>query len=796
MTPAAGGPPDLRLALPATAAWLVAWQGRLLSVPLLVGLSLGAAVAVTGLVWRGRHRPWALVAAATLLCAAAAGLVTAAHGQVRSAEPLRSLAERRAAVRVLAVLTDDPRLAQGRAGRDPLVVVRVRVQRVEAGARTVHLRAPLLVLSSDPAWLALLPSQDVQVSGRLQRAERGDDVAAVLSGRGPPEVLTAPSPVQAVAGHLRAGLRAAVRPLPAAERGLLPGLVVGDTSRLTDDVRRNFRTVGLTHLTAVSGTNVAIVVAAALALATRAGLGLRWRPLLAALALAGFVVLARPSPSVLRAALMGVIGLLALLTGGRRHAVASLSAAVLVLVLLSPGLAASPGFALSVLATAGLLVLAPPWRAGLSRWLPVWLAEAVAVPAAAQAACGPIVVALAGTLGLLSVPANLLAVPAVAPATVLGVLAALLAPVSLPLAQGVAWLAYPPTAWLVLVSRTGATLPLAELPWPDGSAGAALLAALTVAAVPLLRRRAGRRVALAGALGAVSAAATLTALTPSWPPRGWLVTMCDVGQGDALAVRTGPDAALVVDAGPDPEAVDRCLRRLGVRRVPLVVLTHPHADHVAGLPGVLRGRRVGAVEVGPGAEPAEQLARVASSSRTAGVPLRRAVVGQTREAGPVRWSVLGPRSVHRGTRSDPNNDSIVLRVETGGMALLLSGDVEPEAQAELVSSGVVLRADVLKVPHHGSAHQHPAFLAAVAARVGLTSVGAGNTYGHPAATTMRALQARGAALYRTDLHGDVALTTRHGAVVVVPQKGRLTGARSPPAVRGTMGSWQPPLPPR
>jgi len=759
-------PPDLRLVLPAVAAWLVAWQVVLLPPrPVLVA---AVVVAVAGGVLLRARRT---TVAAVLLCAAAAAVATAGRVEVRTAGPVPDLAARGAAVVVTGVVVDDPRLARPVPGRPPLGVVRLRAEGLQAGGRTYEVRTPLMVLSADPGWLGLLPSQQVRAEGLLRSPEPGDDVAAVLSGRGAVEVLGPPSRVQRVAGHLRAGLREAVEPLPDDAGGLLPGLVVGDTSRLPADLRDDFATVGLTHLTAVSGTNVAIVLAAVLALAGGLGVGLRARPVVAGLALLAFVVLVRPSPSVLRAAAMGSVGLLALASGGRRRAVPALAAAVLVLVLVSPELAGSPGFALSVLATGGLLVLAPPWRQALARRLPGWLADALAVPAAAQLACGPVVVALAGTVGLLSVPVNLLAVPAVAPATVLGVAAALLAPVAMPLAQAAAWLAWLPTAWLVGIARVGADLPGAELPWPDGTGGALLLAVLSLVALVVLARPRWRRVLGVTALATSTTWALLAVVAPRWPPPDWVLVMCDVGQGDALVLRTAPDAAVVVDAGPDPALVDGCLRRLGVDRVPLVVLTHPHADHVDGLPGVLSGRSVGAVQVGPGDDPPAQAAQVAAQAAGAGVPLVRAHLGEVREVGPVRWTVVAPGRAHRGTSSDANNDSLVVRVEVSGVSLLLTGDVEPVAQFELLAGGADLRADVLKVPHHGSRHQSEEFLRAVGARVALTSTGAGNTYGHPSADTLGLLTAAGARSFRTDLDGDVAVTSSGGSWGVVGRRG-------------------------
>ena len=363
---------DLRLALPAAAAWVTAWQGRLLPPSLLVGLAALASLAAVGVLLRSRAG-WAAVVAACLACAAAAGLATAIRVHARTTGPLAAAADRSAAVVLSGVLVDDPRPVAPRTSvlsfRE-LVVARVRVERMRVAGRDVRLREPVLVLSSSTRWLGLLPSQRVEVEGLLKRAGRGDDVAALLSARGVPRVLTGPSSVQRVAGRLRRGLRDASSPLPTAERGLLPGLVDGDTSHLDPALQQDFRTTGLTHLVAVSGTNVAVVLAAGLVVCGWLRVGLRWRPPVAVLVLAAFVVLARPSPSVLRAAVMGVVGLLALATGSRRQALPALSAAVLALVLVSPELGAQPGFALSTLATAGLLLVAPTWRERLARRLP------------------------------------------------------------------------------------------------------------------------------------------------------------------------------------------------------------------------------------------------------------------------------------------------------------------------------------------------------------------------------------------------------------------------------------------
>jgi competence protein ComEC len=762
--------PDVRLLAPAVAVWVVAAVALHLR-PVIVLVAATAAVLVAGaLARRRRHSAAALVVIGVLLCSAAAGVAAAVRVHARTTGVVHDAAAHQSAVTIEGVVLDDPHVVAPKPGSGALVVrdvvvARLRVERLTTAGRTLSVRSAVLVLSSDQRWLRLLPSQHVRVEGLLRPADRSGNVTALLSVRGSVRTIGRPSALQSLAGSLRAGLRRSVAPLPAGERGLLPGLVVGDVSALPPGLQDDFRTVGLTHLVAVSGTNVAIVLAVVVALCVRVGVPLRVRPLMALLALLGFVVLVRPSPSVLRAAVMGSVALLALTTGRSRSTLPTLSAAVIALVLVSPDLAMTPGFALSVLATAGIVILAPGWRDRWSRHLPLAVADALAIPAAAQVACGPVVVALSAQLGLLSVPANLLAVPAVAPATILGLAAALTAPISGHVATAFAWLAWLPTAWLVHIAEIGAAMPGAALPWRGGFTGAALLVLLTAAGALVLRSPRLRRLCAAGCAGTVTAVAALWLVAPAWPPPGWFLVACDVGQGDALVLSAGPNTAVMIDTGPDPRAVDRCLRRLHVHRVPLVILTHLHADHVEGLPGVLPGRHVREIEVGPLDEPVVERARVVRWAAGAHVPIVRAVVGEVRRAGDAQWRVLAPDHAHHGTNSDPNNSSLVLRLTAaGGRTVLLTGDVEKEAQQALLDLGLSWHADVLKVPHHGSSHQQTEFLRAVDPQITLTSVGAGNPFGHPSPATIGQLVREGARSYRTDKDGDIALIDRGGVL--------------------------------
>jgi competence protein ComEC len=356
-------------------------------------------------------------------------------------------------------------------------------------------RAPVVVFAAGSSWLGLLPGQRVTAEVKLRPPRPGDTVAAVALTGGPPTLVGRPPILQRWAGRVRDALRTACADLGDDERALVPGLVLGDTSAMPSSLTDAFRTTGLTHLMAVSGTNVAIVIGAVTLGVRRLGVGHASRMILAGLALVGFVVLVRPAPSVLRAAVMGGVVLVAGVLGRRASPVPLVAAAVLLLIALDPFLARTPGFAMSVLATVAIVVLAPVWTERLSTRMPRAIAAAIAVPAAAQLACTPVIVAVFGQLTPLAVPANLLAAPAVAPATLVGLAAALLAVVSPGLASTVAWAAGLPAGWLAGVARTMSALPGAGARWPSGLSGVLVLAAcagasaVCVVTVRRLRRR-------------------------------------------------------------------------------------------------------------------------------------------------------------------------------------------------------------------------------------------------------------------------------------------------------------------
>jgi competence protein ComEC len=793
--PEVAAPPDLRLVPAAVLSWLVAVAGLCGGSAVAVGLAGVAMLALGVASGAARHggRPARSVAGllAAAGCVAAVGSVVGLHTRQLESHPVRLSAEQGSAATLRVRATGDPAPVLGGwagYGGQPTGATQITLPAELIGAtlrgRDWSTGGRVLLLAPSEGWADVLPGTEITAAGLLAPATRPDLTVAVLRVRGPPEQRSTPPWWQRGADALRDGLRrAAAEALSERPAALLPGLAIGDTSTMPGVLRDEFRATGLTHLTAVSGANVAIVVGAVFGLLGLLHAGPRTRVVCAALALVGFVVLARPSPSVLRAAVMGSVALLAVLSGRRRSAVPALAAAVIGLLLVDPALATDPGFALSVLATGALVLLAPGWSAKLRRvGVPPGLAEALTVPAAAHLVTAPVVAGLSGEISMVAVAANLLAAPAVAPATVLGVLGAVVSPLSADTAWLCAWLAGPAVGWLVEIARRGAAIPGAVLEWPAGVPGGLAAAVVVVALLAVTRSRRARSLLAAVVLGLLLVLVPTRWVTPGWPASGWSVVACDVGQGDAVVLSTGePGRAVLVDAGPDIGTVDGCLSRLGVRALSLVVLSHLHADHVGGLPAALAGRSVGAVAVGPVREPAWAFEQVRRVSAATGVPVVQLRAGQRLSWPALTLDVLGPIRPSTLVDGDDgtavNDESLVLRAATPSGRVLLTGDIELLAQAKLLASGVDLRADVLKVPHHGSRYTAPAFLAAVRPRLALVSVGAGNRYHHPNPTVLDALRAAGALVRRTDEAGDVAVLPAPGGPVAVARGSPLPAPR-------------------
>ena len=586
-----------------------------------------------------------------------------------------------------------------------------------------------------------------------------------LTARSAPVVVSAPSRGSDLFARIRGSLADVTGAGSASARAgatLLPGLVLGDTSAQSEQLVDDLRVSGLSHLTAVSGANVAIVLGAVLWMLQRTRVRRRHRYLLLLAVLVLFVAVVQPQPSVMRAAVMGAISVYAMATGALKQSASALWLSVIVLLVVDPFMAWQYGFGLSVAATAGLIVL-QPWMAEHLPRHP--LMQVLLVTLAAQIATLPLLLLMGQPPTWLSIPANIAAAPLVAPATVSGFVATLLASLALLPVPGLhhvlhalaVMVAFPGVLLsdlVVAIARIGAGSAFAQSPFE--SVGSSLLFIGVVTGAWVFRRR--RRIA-----AVVVVAYAIVTFSPSlvpgaWPPDDWWYVMCDVGQGDASVIRLSDHSAVVVDAGPDPRALRRCLHRIGIRRIDVLILTHFHADHVEG---VMALDDVDKILVSPLKEPAIEYERVRSHFQSEFTDIQR---GDRIRVGSVAFDVLWPDP--RNLTGDPNTDSVLMLLHTPNGTVLLGADTDVAAQQQFRPP----QATVLKVPHHGSRYQDPRFLQAVGAAVSLVSVGRGNDYGHPARDTLQILTTAGSQVLRTDERGAIALVTRDGRLSVVSER--------------------------
>jgi competence protein ComEC len=786
---------DLRLVLPAAVGWAAAW----LAVAEPGGARWAAAcgwcaagvLVAQALAGRGRWRRWLGVAAVCLVAGALVAGSAALHAPQRQPDWVLALSDHG---RMLDVLVTAGERTGGGARDGPFSGTLRGVAPAGRDDAVLAADSPVLVFGKAPeAGIGAT----LRFRGTLAAAEPEDDVAFLLFAEGPGNAVAPPPAVIDWANRLRDGLAAEAARLPGEGGDLLPGLAIGDTSAVGEPLDEAMKASSLSHLTAVSGANCAIIVGLVVLLGAAAGLSRTARIAAAVLVLAAFVVLVTPQASVVRASVMATIVLLAIGSGRPVRGVPVLSLAALVLLVADPWLSRDYGFALSVLATGGLLVLAPPLAALLTRWLPRWLATVVAVPLGAQLACQPVLLMLAPTVPLFGVVANVLAEPAAPLATVVGLLACVLLPV-VPWAgtalAGIAWL---PAAWIAAVAGFFAALPGAALPWPGGVPGVLLLAVVTAGVLvgTLAPLSAHSRAAAGGAallvlVAVVGAGAGIRVTEQLSRPGDWQIAACDIGQGDAVLVRSAGETALI-DTGPDPEPLEACLDTLGVDRIDLLVLSHFDLDHVGGTSAVT-GRVVRALH-GPPGEPDDE--RLLEALRAEGAAVEQVARGATGMLGELRWEVLWPRARLGGV--EPGNDASVTmdftpvgRCAGGCLSSLFLGDLGERSQSLVLAAGGVEEVDVVKVSHHGSADQLPRLYETAHARVGVISVGAENDYGHPTAALLDELARSGTTAARTDRSGLVLLTPgdEAGTVALWAQRSasgrRARGAPGPSGAAG------------
>jgi competence protein ComEC len=723
-----------------------------------------------------RHTGKALAAAAMLgLCLA--GLRVASLDRSALAAGARNGAD----VLLEGSLLEDPEVL----GADARALL--GVSRAQIDGRPVAVRERVL-LSVRPPPRGLAAGDRVRVDARLgpllREAARADPALRASAARlwhagvaarayartsGVTRIGPARDPLTRIARAGREAMGRAVDHLPERQAGLLLGVTIGDTSRLDPTVDQDFRDTGLSHLTAVSGENLAMFLGAVGFLFRLARLRRRATIVAMAIAAVSFIAITRYEPSVLRAGAMAAVALAGVASGARREALTALGAACVALLCWDPFLIHVPGFQLSALATVGILAVGPRLAEGIGGGT---LATAAAVTLGAQLAVAPLIALMFHRFSIIALPANLLALPAVAPATVLGFAAATVGLVWPGLAGVLATLARPSLVWMAGVAERFARVPAASVDVPGGAAGVAAL--VVIAALPFLALRARRP----SRAGPVALATLMLATTLVWtrafaapPLEGLVLTALDVGQGDAWLLRTPDGATMLVDGGPDEALTISKLRAHRVRRIDLLVLTHPHADHVEGLPAIVEHYPVGrALE--PGLEaPLPALERFRDTLAARGVPrdvVRRGARYALGRATTIE--VLGPATILEGTDSDLNNNSVVMRIRYGATCIMMSGEVQEEGEQELLNARDDLGCPVMTVPHHGSRRMLPTYFAAVAPRVAMISVGARNDFGHPSGETLAVLMQLSVRVLRTDLGGDVAAALDPGGAVTIREE--------------------------
>ena len=750
---------DLRLLPVAGFLWFGAAIGLHLDIGVMLALIVLAGLVTTLLLHRSDTRLWIL---ALLLGAILAALRVdaAAPDVVRQSLGVSSAAT------VDAVIDSEPRSSARSTGAlqvQERMQAAVTLTRIRDGVRSWQVSIPSTLMWAPTASVPAVGSL-VHVKVRLLPDDPARRSVYRLAALGPVRVLQGPSRGTAIATAARQGL-ARVTGAGGGNAGadLLPGLVLGDTRAETSVLVDDLRLAGLAHLTAVSGANVAIVIGALTWLLARTRMRHRHRAVVLLLTVVAFTVVVQPQPSVVRAAAMSAIGIVAMATGRVREAAAVLWLSIIALLIVDPFLAWQYGFALSVAATGGLIVLRPLLQPHMPAGA---LGEALVITVSAQIATAPILIAMGRPPTLASIPANLLCEPLVAPATVLGFAAALLSlaallplPVLPAVLDALARLVVLPGVWIAgAIARVASTAARSGLAVsPVGSVGALIALALVV----LIVRRAGLRWRHLGIV--VVTYAALAACGPgmlrAWPQTDWRFAMCDVGQGDATVVRLADGGVLMFDVGPDPRAVRACLQQLQVRAVEALFITHFHADHVEGLAGVVAQAAVKRVFVSPLHAPSIEWRRTRAILPVQPVDL---VAGDALQFDDTTVDVLWP--MPQELDGSPNNASLVLDVSQRGVHMLVAGDADPAAQARILPW--LPSVAVLKVPHHGSPYQDAGFLARAAGSVSLVSVGAGNDYGHPAPATMASLHATGARVWRTDRDGSLAVSVRGRQLVV------------------------------
>ncbi|MEY4457559.1 MAG: hypothetical protein RIS25_152 [Actinomycetota bacterium] len=601
----------------------------------------------------------------------------------------------------------------------------------------------------------------ISFDGAIAADDRSGRSRFVIFPTSEPEVLRLPSGILSWAGDVRESFRSAARLLPGDGGQLLPGLVVGDTSLVSDSLTERLKITSLTHLMAVSGANCVIVVGMIYGLAAMCGASRVLRIGLALAGLAVFVVIVTAQPSVVRASIMTVIGLVALGLGQAASGVIVLSLAVILSLMLDPWLAREFGFVLSVVATASLLVLSAPIAARIPSAVPRPVALALSAPVAAAVGCQPIIMLLTPSMPLFGILANLCASPFAPVATIVGMAAALLSAVPIvgPVLTSVAWI---PASLIALIARVLSSVPGASIPWPLGVLGFACAALMSAGLIIALTRfRAGLLLWSTGLIVGASVTVGAGLVARATVPREWSVAQCDVGQGDAMLYRHD-DHIVLIDTGLEAEPITRCLDLLGVTKINVLILTHFDADHSGAATSL--NRDIDVVIHGPTVDDADK--RLLADLRSDGAILRQVWAGDRIAVGTQTISVLWP---FRDIATEPSNPSslVTLLVPercTRCLSFVNLGDLPAAEQRRMLERKPLPQVDVIKVSHHGSRDNQPQTYSAARAAVAIVGVGAGNGYGHPTDDAVHMVESAGSRVVRSDTSGTVVLSKVSGQI--------------------------------
>jgi competence protein ComEC len=564
-------------------------------------------------------------------------------------------------------------------------------------------------------------------------------------------------------------------------KALVGGLAIGERELLSFEMAQNMKTLSLTHLVAVSGANLAIIMGVVYVLTSAFGLSRNTRFVTALLVMVAYVLVVGPESSVLRAATMATFVAVGLWLGRGTKPIISLAWAIIFLLAVDPGLATDFGFALSALATVGLLTMALPIYNWLSGFMPRLIAIGIAASFSAQLATTPVLLMLQPSIPVYSVLANLIVEPVVAPVTILGILALILA-YPLPfLSSAVSYLASMGTWWITVVASEVSAWPAARVHFVAGPAGIVLAALIVLLCLGLYQPRLveyrfGLSVSLVGALLFSASWSTIDQIRYQGFEGEWDAVNCDVGQGDALVIRSQGVVALI-DVGREPEPVDKCLDNLKVSQIDLLVITHFDADHAGGIYGALDGRRVKTAVISGFADDRPLVSLVESALTQSGVEVLTGFAGMGGRLGVLNWNVLAP-TAKASEAKDSNDASVIVAFTNEDYGVLALGDLGASGQTRLMRnaggalSELASRPLLLKVAHHGSSDQSSQLFELLSADVAIFSVGQ-NPYGHPTKKALDQAALSGSIIVRTDELGSVAFRFE-GQAWKISSAGKLT----------------------